>query len=389
MFAPLRTVAARTLSVAGLLISAGALSGCGTDGPVSDHESDYAAIGDPIAVTSDGGIYLLDGESLALADEVKLEGFDRLFQVGDGHHLMVSTRDGFRVLDAVHGELAEIAFPAAEPGEAVSHAGRVALFADGSGEVTIFDSARLADGPPRTEVYRTAAGHQGVAVPLSTGGLVVTLGAGAHRTGIAVLDADRGEIARNEDCPGVRGAATVRGEAVVLGCDNGALIYRDGVITKVTAPAPVGRIGALVGTDASPIALGDYRRGAETERPQQVALIDTRDGSLRPVELGTGYTYRSLARGPRGEGLVLGADGRIHVIDPVAGAVVGSIAVIEPWEQPRRQQPRPALFVRGTDAYVCDSTTRRVIRVDLVARTVEAAATLPGIPNELVGTAGR
>ncbi|GAB2713745.1 zinc metallochaperone AztD [Nocardia thraciensis] len=384
----LRSRAARSLAASAILTSAVALSGCGAGDSDAERHSDHAAITDPVAVTYDGGIYLLDGKSLVMADEVKLDGFNRLNPAGDDHHVMVSTKDGFQVLDAVHGELTDTAFPAAKPGHVVRHAGRTVLFADGSGEVTMFDPHRLADGTPETEHYKATAPHHGVAIQLSNGELVVTLGTEEKRTGIVVLDRDRKEIARNEDCPGVHGESTAQGEAVVIGCQTGALVYRNGAITKVASPDPYGRIGNQAGTDASPIALGDYKRDkdAELERPQEVSLIDTRDGSLRLVPLGTSYTFRSLARGPQGEALVLGTDGRVHVIDPAAGTVTRTIPVIGPWEEPLRwQDPRPAIFARGNDIYVSDNATKKIHRLDLATGAVAATATLPEAPNELSG----
>jgi hypothetical protein len=110
---------------------------------------------------------------------------------------------------------------------------------------------------------------------------------------------------------------------------------------------------------------------------------------LRLVDLGTSYTFRSLARGPQGEALVLGTDGRIHVIDPVAGTVVRAIPVIGSWQEPLEwQKPRPALFVRGGTAYVSDPATKQVHRIELASGAKTATATLPGTPNELSGAVG-
>ncbi|WP_024804914.1 zinc metallochaperone AztD [Nocardia sp. BMG51109] len=388
----LRVRATRSLAVSGVL-AAIALSGCGTGGSEPGNEASDSpqgpAIAEPIAVTYDGGIYLLDGKSLTTADELKLDGFNRLNPAGDDHHLMVSTKDGFRVLDAAHGDWTDLSFPAAKPGHVVRHAGHTVLFADGSGEITTFDPHQLADGAPQTDTYKTAAPHHGVAIELSNGQLVHTLGTEDKRTGIAVLDAARKEITRNEDCPGIHGEAAVQGEAVVVGCQTGALVYRDGKITKVTSPTPYGRIGNLSGSAASPIALGDYKQDedAELERPRQISLVDTRNNTLRLLDIGTSYTFRSLARGPQGEALVLGTDGQIHVIDPIAGTQVRTIPVTAPWEEPLQwQQPRPALFVRGADVYVSDTAAKKVHRIDLATGTVAATATLPETPNELSGT---
>lgn len=366
--------------VAGLV-----LAGCGTS-PSAAPE-----VTDPVVVTYDGGILVLDGDTLEQKADLPLAGFNRLNPAGDDRHVMVSTAEGFQALDAVSAELTDVKFPGAKPGHVVRHAGRTVLFSDGTGEVTAFDPAGLSGGQPATEVYRAAEPHHGVAIELSDGRLVVTLGNEEERRGIAVLDDARKELTRSEECPGVHGEATAAGEAVVIGCENGVLVYRDGVIRKVTSPTEYGRIGNQAGSDASPIVLGDYKQDedAELERPRQVSLIDTVAGTLRLVDIGTSYTFRSLARGPQGEALVLGTDGGIRVIDPVSAQIVRTIPVTGPWEEPLEwQQPRPAIFTRGADVYVTDPATRQVHLIDLATGEKRRSVTLPHEPNELSGVAG-
>ncbi|WP_233542807.1 hypothetical protein [Kocuria tytonis] len=61
------------------------------------------------------------------------------------------------------------------------------------------------------------------------------------------------------------------------------------------------------------------------------------------VALGSHYWFRSLARGPRGEGLVLTYDGTLNVIDQDTGAVTAKIDVVQPrQEKADWQQPGPA-----------------------------------------------
>ncbi|WP_454197618.1 zinc metallochaperone AztD [Nocardia sp. Marseille-Q1738] len=383
----LRSRTTKSAALAGLMTAVLTVAGCGADTQADQRKR----IADPIALTHDSGIYVLDGTTLELAGTVDLDGFNRLNPAGDDRHLIVSTKDGFRVFDATAAEFTGAQFPGPEPGHVVHHAGRTVLFGDGTGEVTVFDPADLAEGTPKTSTYRAAAPHHGVAIELANGELVVTLGTEEKRTGIAVLDKNRTEKARNEDCPGVHGEATAAGEAVVIGCQNGVLVYRNGTIGKVVSPTEYGRIGNQAGSATSPIVLGDYKRDkdAELERPQQISLIDTVTGTLRLVDLGTSYTFRSLGRGPHDEALVLGTDGRIHVIDPVAGAVVRTIPVTGPWQEPLQwQKPRPALFVRGGTAYVSDPATKQVHRIDLETGAKTATVTLPGTPNELSGVIG-
>ncbi|WP_063059051.1 zinc metallochaperone AztD [Nocardia sienata] len=378
----IRTGPIRAAALTGLLTAVVAASGCGTG------TTEETAIADPLAVTYDGGIHLLDGNTLVRGGGVELAGFNRVNPAGDDRHIIVSTSAGFRVFDAVGGKFTDIEFPGPKPGHVVRHAGRTVLFTDGTGTVTSFDPADLAEGAPQTTEYQAAQAHHGVAVELESGELAVTLGTEEKRVGLAILDAARKEVTRSEQCPGVHGEATAAGDTLVVGCQNGVLVYRDGKLTKITSPDSYGRIGNQAGSDESPIVLGDYKKDehAELERPEQISLIDTEAGTIRLVDIGTSYTFRSLARGPEGEALVLGTDGGLRVIDPVTGKVERTIDVLDPWQEPIDwQQPRPALFVRDGIAYVSDTAAKQVHRIDLASGTVTASVTLAETPNEISG----
>ncbi|WP_137723002.1 zinc metallochaperone AztD [Prescottella subtropica] len=392
------------------------LAGCtGTDAATSTTTSPDASTTAPaqvrsatprLAVTYDGGVLVLDAETLTVVNESELSGFNRLSPAGDDRHVIVSTAGGFRVLDTgtwsqTHGDhahhytaaptLTDIMFGADEPGHVVRHAGRTVLFDDGTGRIASFDPTALADGVPPTSTFTTPHPHHGAAVELPDGRLITTLGDETARTGIVVYDAGRTEIARNEQCPGVHGEAIAADGAVVFGCQDGLLIYRDGAITKITSPDPYGRIGNQAGSEASPVMLGDYKTDpdAKLERPERVSLTDTVTGELHLVDLGTSYTFRSLGRGPFGEALVLGTDGALHVLDASSGAVLRRLPVVDPWTEPVQwQTPRPALFVQGFTAYVTDPTTQRIHAVDIETGEVTTSAELPHTPDEITGVHG-
>ena len=380
-----RRVAGVSVAVAAGLIAT-ACGGVDSD-PASPSSSARAnSIADPIAVTYDGGIAVLDGTTMRVAKQVAIEGFTRLNPAGDDRHVLVTTPAGWQVLDAGTGEMTDQTFAATDAGHVVTHSGTTVLFDDGTGKVTMFDPTTLGgDALPRTTEYTTPAPHHGVAV-LSGDNLVVTEGTEDARTGIQVLDGSRKQVTRNADCPGVHGEAAAQGEVIAVGCENGMLLYQDGAIRKVTSPDPYGRIGNQAGSDASPFLLGDYKKDedAELERPTQVSIVDTRSASLRLVDLPASYTFRSLGRGPSGEALVLGTDGKLHSIDPASGRVTRSVQVVDAWEEPIEwQDPRPALKVRGSTAYVTDPATKSLRTVDLGSFTVGQTVTLPGAPNEI------
>ncbi|MEU1049514.1 zinc metallochaperone AztD [Streptomyces sp. NPDC005897] len=394
-----RSTRATTLTGTALALAAAmTLTACGgNDDASSDAEpkkqtksSEAAAVKNPIVASYDGGLYVLDGETLKLAKTVELPGFNRVSPAGDQDHVIVSTDSGFRVFDAARQTFTGAEFKGSKPGHVVRHGGKTVLFTDGTGEVNVFDPADLAGGKqPKGRTYTSAEAHHGVAIELAGGELVTTLGTEETRTGALVLDKNNKEIARAENCPGVHGEAAAQGDVVGLGCEDGVLLYKDGKFTKVDAPDDYARTGNQAGSDASPILLGDYKTDpdAELERPTRISLIDTRTAKMQLVDLGTSYSFRSLARGPHGEALVLGTNGVLHVIDPETGKVQKKIDAVGDWTEPLDwQQPRPTLFVRDHTAYVSDPGKRRLHSFDLDSGEKLTSVTLPKGTNELSGT---
>ena len=108
------------------------------------------------------------------------------------------------------------------------------------------------------------------------------------------------------------------------------------------------------------------------------------------MELGSSYWFRSLARGPHGEGLVLTYDGKLAVIEPDTGKITKRIPVISPWqEKDDWQQAGPAVKVAGDKAYVTDAEHRKLHVVDLGDGTVAKSIDLPQTPVELAVTTGK
>lgn len=371
--------------------------------------AEAAGPGPRIVLTYDGGIQVLDALSFDVVADLPLEGFNRLNAAGDGRHALVSVAGGFRVLDAgtwaePHGAhdhfyrsepvLTDVTFAATKPGHVVVHHGRTALFDDGTGAVVVLDSDQIAGGLDAADDVRehaSADAHHGVAIELTDGTFVASVGTEDARTGIQVLDADGDVLASSDECPGVHGEAVAADETVIIGCEDGALVVHDGTITKVQSPDAYGRIGNQAGSEASPVVLGDYKSDpdADLERPTRVALIDTETAELTLVDLPASYSFRSLARDDEGNGLVLGTDGQVHVIDVEDGTLVRSIPVVDAWEEPEEwQQPRPTIFWLDGSAYVTDPASKKIHAVDIASGEVWLSGDLTVAPNELNGVTG-
>ena len=394
-----------------LAASALLLTACSTAdaAPGSTGTAPAAADAQPrVSLTYDGGLYVLDGDTLELEADIPLAGFNRLNTAGDGRHVLVTTTDGFRVLDTgtwtdadgaaqtAKPVLTDLTFDAPAAGHVVKHGDKTILYADGTGDTTIFNTMDLLDATdelPPTEVVPAEAAHHGVSIELEDGTLLTTVGTSEARTGIRVLNADREEVARNADCPSVHGEGAAANEVAVFGCSNGVLVYDDGEITKITAPDAYGRTGNAYVSETSTIAVGDYNSNPDSEGNllSEILLVDTVAKTSQVIDLPDGieYTWRDVARGPNDEAIILGTDGSLHVMDPETGELGDAYPVIAPWEGPSEwQEAHPALTVLGGTAYVTEPATTSVHAVDLATGKVTTSVELPAAPNEIAVVTG-
>ncbi|MTD16197.1 hypothetical protein GIS00_19855 [Nakamurella sp. YIM 132087] len=415
-----RALMATTSAVAGVLAL---LSGCGTTAqagssstavPTADTTPSSSAAspspssaattaqsaGDRLTLTYDGGILVLDADTLGTVADLPLDGFNRLNSADDGEHVYVTTEGGFRVLatGARGGEaaLTDLTFPATTPGHVVRHAGTTALFDDGTGRIQLFPTDALVDGGgtvaalPETRDVESAEAHHGVAVELADGTLLATLGNSETRTGVRALDAAGKEVSRFEQCPSVHGEGVVEGEAVVFGCQDGLLVYSGGSFTKLDSPDEFGRIGNAYVTDDSPVAVVDYKDDPDAEGVEltHLALADTSNtaAGLDVLDLpnGVAYTWRGVGRDSNDDAWILGTDGALHRLDVAAGKLAESYPVIEAWRGPAEwQTAHPALVVDDDIAYVTEPATNSVHRVDLGTGQVLGTVELDVTPKEV------
>ena len=413
------------------LLGAGvlALSACGSgaDGGASDgggeeagaaespssDRTEVGALSPRIVLAHEGGVVTLDSADGSVLNETPVEGYVRLNPAGDGRHVAVSASDAVTMYDTGllaqgHGDhfhyyvqdpaLTDLSVEAPHPGHVVPHGDRTAIFADGTGDITLIDPTALGEG--RLDVLEETATedpHHGVAVPLSDGGLLTTQGTEDARSTVQVLDADGKVVAETDDCPGVHGEAaaqpTESGDVISLGCENGSVIYRDGEFHKVAIDGDYQRSGNQKGHEDSPIVLADHKVEAEPEggieRPTEIALIDTRDDTQQLVDLGSPYWFRSLDRGPDGEALVLTYDGELNILDPESGEILHEVPVTGEWEEGENwQEAGPMLSVADGTAFVVDPEAKKLSMVDVASGEVYRELDLPVVPHEIQVTTG-
>lgn len=408
---PVAALAVALLSASCAEADGGAAGAAGSPSPTSSEAPAPTETDSPeprLAVSYDGGVLVVDADDGEVLLDEPVEGFTRLNPAGDGRHLLLSSAGAFTALDTgswteAHGDhghsfvtepgLVGFSVAADEPGHVVVHHGRTTLFDDATGTITAFDPddlADLADEQPELDTWTTDEAHHGVAVQEGHGRLIHTVGDEESRSGLRVIRPGGEVLAESEQCPGVHGEAYA-GEVPAVGCEDGVLLVVGDGFAKAQSPDAYGRMGNLAGHESSPVLLADYKvdPDAELERPTRVALVDSRDASVRLVDLGTSYTFRSLGRTPAGDALVLGTDGALHVVDVTAGAVTTTVPVVAAWEEPTEwQQPRPTLHVQGEVAYVTEPASSTVHVVDLTTLAVTGSFELPVVPNEIQAVTG-
>ncbi len=432
MLAALSAAALLTLGACGAQgdTSSSNSSATATDHDEHDHEDEHGHDGESakgteaaaqtprIAVTYDGGVAVLDAHTLEIEGELEIAGFNRLSDAGDGRHVAVSTTGGWALLDAgtwsqTHGDhshyytaepsLSDVIVEADEPGHVVVHDGLVSLFDDGTGKITVVEADDWEEAVEHGHVhpvreYTTAEPHHGVAVANAEEQLLVTRGDAEKRTGAMILGKDDKEIVSNDECPGVHGETAFESsgdeETIVLGCEDGALVFHGDHAHKLAAPDEFGRIGNAFSFDGSSVVLGDYKTDPEAGLGlEQIALIDTVSDVITPVDPFAGsdalYTWRGLSRGAEGEILVLGTDGTLRVLDPITGQEQRSIKVLDEWEVPDQwQTAHPALIELAGMAYVTDPENQTIHAVDYSGGEVWKSVEIGKEMNEIVGVTG-
>lgn len=399
---PSRLLAGGSLAAVALLAAGCATGGAepAADGGSFDAGSAEVEPSSRLAVSLEGEVAVLDAESLEVLETFPSEDFTRVNAVGDGRNVLVTTTEGFQVLDTATPELTDTVFEADAAGHVVRHAGKTVLYSDGWGETTIFDTDALVESEgelPEVTQYDAEEPHHGVSIVLEDGTLVTTVGTADARSGAVALephDDHFHELAISDQCPEIHGEGTTAGEVAVFGCENGALMYKDGEFIKLDAPDEFGRMGNAYVSASSPIAVGDYKNDPDYEGYllNNIALIDTENETYTVQDLGdVEFTWRGAGRGPEDNFFALATDGAIHSLDPETGEFTDDVfPVVDPWEGPGDwQTPHPGMITAGDVAYVTDVDGQRIVSVDLTTGEILAESDeLPSQPNELAVNLG-
>ena len=333
-------------------------------------------------------LVVLDADDGAVIGRFTVPGPGRVYQLPNAQLAGVVHRDANRVtfvhsgLTAVdHGDHMDLlqgspyVLKTVNLGRAPSHffarGNDIAVFNDGDGSMVWLDARLLGISLDFVEVSGLGADHGALAVVDDH-----LVGGGLNEAAVRVYDRRGTQVATFGGCPGLHGQS-VLGNVVTFGCSDGVLLVASaggGVFTAHKIANPPGspenaRVGTLAADDDSPVLVGNFGQG--------IALIDPVERSLTPVALPAAPAGMRFAE----DGtvlLVLTLDGTLHALEPSTGAVLGSVAVLEAWQQ---GTPRPSFTHLGDHAFVVDPSHRAVWVVDLDHLEVETHFDLPFAPG--------
>lgn len=279
----------------------------------------------------------------------------------------------------------------AKPAHVVDGSGRIALFDDGTGDVTLMREDDLLAGTAEPERLRPGAAHHGLAAPMGDVLVVSVPDADpeAPRVGLKVVDREGTQVGDTVPCPGVHGQAR-SARVFAFGCRDGIVVATPGerggapVLEHLsTAGLGEGHVSTLRGGTAMRFFLGNYG-------PSAVVVIEPGEAEpFRKVELPTRRVDFALDPAEARNAFVLTEDGFLHRLDVVSGEIAASARVTEPYSMDGHwRDPRPRLAMAGGHVAITDPRAGLVRLVSAATLKEERTIAVEGVPYTIVAVGG-
>ncbi len=268
----------------------------------------------------------------------------------------------------------------------VAHAGQIAIFNDGSGEVMLLTERSFESAEAEMLTFKTARPHHGVAVPL--GDRIVLSVPDTQNLdyalplGIEVRDMQDNVVASFADqCPGLHGEAS-SGAFTAFGCADRVLVLErsgDDFSVKSLRYAPETpsgtRVGTVIGHEKQNFFIGNFGQTG-------LVRIDPIAETLTPITLPMRYSAFRLDAETGEKIIVVTTDGSVHRIDAMTGKIEASIEAVTPFVF-RNRVPRPGLAAVRNLAYVTDPAAGEVVEIDVSAMNITRRFVVEGKPVRL------
>ena len=321
-----------------------------------------------------------------------------VFAVQGAANQVSAIRSGIEIDDhGDHGDIAvtdpvlvDATLTGQKPAHFVEHDGKVAMFFDGSGLVSLFDPHAWAhDGDLATTGLDSGTPHHGLAVPWGDYTLVSVANADDEkkpRLGLNVLDAEGNLVGETHPCPDLHGEAA-SGDMLLIGCSDGLLLVSGSGAPKVEKIGydglPEGKSTTLIGGQGLQYFLGNY--GAD-----KVVIIDPAEAEpYRLIDLPTRRVHFVTDPVRPKFAYIFTEDGQLRQLDVVKGEIVRSVTVTEPYSMDGEWSlPRPRLAVAGDVVAVTDPLAGKVHLVDAETFEITRDIALEGLPYTIVAVGG-
>ncbi|MGD9571507.1 MAG: hypothetical protein AB7V62_06485 [Thermoleophilia bacterium] len=305
-----------------------------------------------------------------------------LSPAGDGRHVLagISATGRVKVLDGgswavPHGDHAHhyVRAPrvratvvADRPAHIVGHGSRVAIFNDGTGVAAVLEHSRLGRGARGAVRIRTGTPHHGVAVPMGDR-YIVSLQANAadDLPGTLAIATRTGRLTGTRiPCAAMHGEADLGATRAAFACADGYVVIDTSgprVRTTRVAPAPgiapEARSFTLSTAEGLPYAIGDLDA-------QTLVRVDPRTRTSATIPVPGARGAFALDADSRSV-IVVTTDGRVHQIDPLTGAVRGSVQAVGAFSLSGGfSVPRPRIAIgEQRRVYVSDPANGRVVEL--------------------------
>lgn len=294
-------------------------------------------------------------------------------------------------IDVAPARLLPTVITGSKPAHIVENSGVIALFDDGSGDVTLFQEGDLQSGGPKARTLKPGGPHHGLAAPMG-GFLVVSVpheDPAKPRVGLRVIDADGAPAGAVTTCPGVHGQAVSAG-VFAFGCKDGVVFAEPGNGSKPptlrhvsTTGLGEGNVSTLKGGTAMQFFLGNFG-------PRAVVIIEPgAEPSFRKIDLPVRRVDFALDPAKARQAYILTEDGTLHLLNIVSGEIEKSVQVTGPYSMDGHwRAPRPRLAVAGDHVAVTDPLKGLVRLISTESLREERTIAVDGTPYTIVAVGG-
>ena len=347
-----------------------------------DEDGHHTASNLRFVVSTADGVKVLDEKYIEIKDFAI--GQHAFTVTDDGRYVFArdaANKDSYTLIDSGlyvedHGDhdhpyaeepaIATTERAADKPAHMISHAGRTAIFNDGSGEVDVYTNEVLATENLKPDYTYQGIAHHGAAVPLSNGFLATTFVAkegDALPTGVKIVDQEGKEQAVITDsCVGLHGTAYGGEEAsekLAFGCMGKVAVYdvATNKTTDIVLPDEGARVGTVKHVGGSDYFFTNY--SVENEAQTKVGVINSKTGELKLVELPSAYKSATLVTADD-IAYVLAEDGNLYAIELKTAKISLTISAFNPFNL---DEEAPALFEANHHVFILMPSYQKLYEV--------------------------